>query len=137
MRLPAILAGVLERPVVARVLVTLGVAQVAIFAAGARAWSCPIRAVSGLPCPSCGLTHSLAALARGDLAGSVAYHPLGPVAAAALLALTVAAVAPSGLRDRLVVVVRAVEEKAALDLVLLVVLLAAWARALLGAVAVE
>lgn len=42
---------------------------------------CPFRLVTGLPCPFCGMTRSLLALGRGDVAASVALHPLGPVVA--------------------------------------------------------
>lgn len=42
---------------------------------------CPFRLVTGLPCPFCGMTRSLLALGRGDVAASVALHPLGPMIA--------------------------------------------------------
>ena len=42
---------------------------------------CPLRFLTGLPCPGCGMTRSLVALAHGDLAGSLFFHPLGPVVA--------------------------------------------------------
>lgn len=45
---------------------------------------CPFRAVTGLPCPFCGMTHSLLALGGGDLRESLQRHLLGP--AVALLA---------------------------------------------------
>ncbi len=40
-------------------------------------WSCPVRQVSGVPCPTCFLTRSLLAAFRGDLTGSLGWHPLG------------------------------------------------------------
>jgi hypothetical protein len=62
-------------------------------AAGASAASgapvlCPCRLALGLPCPFCGLTHSLLAVGQGDLTHAFALNPLGllaPLAAAALL----------------------------------------------------
>ena len=48
---------------------------------------CPFRLVTGLPCPFCGLTHSLLALGQGDVDGSVRFSPLGPLVA--VLALVV------------------------------------------------
>lgn len=48
---------------------------------------CPFRALTGLPCPGCGLTRSLVALAHGDLAASLFFHPLGLLLALALVAL--------------------------------------------------
>ena len=61
-----------------------------------RAWIeagpslCPFRAWSGLPCPGCGLTRSVVALAQGDLAGSLHFHPLGTAVVLALLTVAAA-----------------------------------------------
>jgi hypothetical protein len=43
---------------------------------------CPFRLLTGLPCPGCGMTRSVVALAHGDLQSSLFYHPLGVVVAA-------------------------------------------------------
>lgn len=40
---------------------------------------CPFAVASGIPCPGCGLTRSLVALARGNFAEAWRFHPLGPV----------------------------------------------------------
>jgi hypothetical protein len=45
---------------------------------------CPLRRLTGVPCPLCGLTSGTWDLAHGDLAGSVHAHPLAPVAVAFL-----------------------------------------------------
>jgi hypothetical protein len=44
---------------------------------------CPFHALTGVPCPGCGTTRALVALAHGDFAGALAFNPL---ATAALLA---------------------------------------------------
>jgi len=49
---------------------------------------CPFHALTGLPCPTCGLTTSFAYMARLQITSSVAAHPLG----APLFALTSIAV---------------------------------------------
>jgi hypothetical protein len=65
-----------------------------IAAAAPRAWVesgpvlSPFRRSTGLPDPGCGMTRSMVALAHGDLAGSLFFHPLG-VAVATLLAVVV------------------------------------------------
>jgi len=50
---------------------------------------CLLRAVTGMPCPFCGLTHSMMALGQGNLAAAVAQNPLGllllPLAIAVLV----------------------------------------------------
>ena len=38
---------------------------------------CLLRAVTGIPCPFCGLTHSMMALGQGNLAAAVAQNPVG------------------------------------------------------------
>ncbi|MFN4194331.1 MAG: DUF2752 domain-containing protein [Thermosynechococcus sp.] len=50
---------------------------------------CPLRAISGIPCPGCGLTRSFLAIARGDFENALRMHLFGPVL---FLAFTVAAV---------------------------------------------
>ena len=47
---------------------------------------CPFRALTGFPCPTCGGTRALAALARGNLPESLAMNPLLSLAALAVLA---------------------------------------------------
>ncbi|HJN36699.1 MAG: DUF2752 domain-containing protein [Prochlorococcus sp.] len=39
---------------------------------------CPLRALTGLPCPTCFLTRSMLAALRGDLAGALELHLFGP-----------------------------------------------------------
>ena len=47
---------------------------------------CPFRALTGLPCPGCGMTRAFCALGHGDLSGAFGYNALAPfVFAAALL----------------------------------------------------
>lgn len=42
-------------------------------------FDCPLRHFTGLPCPTCGMSRSIAAAVRGDLATAVDYHLFGPV----------------------------------------------------------
>jgi len=47
---------------------------------------CPIRLLTGIPCPACGTTRSIGALCEGNFAESWRLNPLGfTIAAAALL----------------------------------------------------
>jgi hypothetical protein len=48
---------------------------------------CPFRLLTGLPCPGCGITRSIVSTAHGDLAAALAFHPLGPLVLAALIAV--------------------------------------------------
>ncbi len=40
---------------------------------------CGFRALFGIPCPGCGLTRCLAALAHGDVVAAFRVHPAGPI----------------------------------------------------------
>lgn len=39
-------------------------------------WPCPVHAIAGVPCPTCGMTRSVRLILHGDLAGATAMHPL-------------------------------------------------------------
>ena len=46
---------------------------------------CPIKRVTGLPCPGCGITRGCLALMRLDFAGAFHWHPLSFLVPAAFL----------------------------------------------------
>ena len=54
--------------------------------------ACPLRALTGIPCPTCFLTRATSAALTGDWTGSIQLHAFGPLAAAALLGWSVVAI---------------------------------------------
>jgi uncharacterized protein DUF2752 len=50
---------------------------------------CPLRTLTGVPCPMCGMTTAALALARGDLGGVVAANPFLLLLVAGTLAMAV------------------------------------------------
>lgn len=46
---------------------------------------CPLRLVTGLPCPGCGLTRSFCAMTRGHFGEAFGYHIFGPFLFVAVL----------------------------------------------------
>jgi hypothetical protein len=44
-------------------------------------WTCPVKAWTGLPCATCGMTHAFVALARGEVSAALAASPLGALLA--------------------------------------------------------
>ena len=53
---------------------------------------CPLRALTGYPCPGCGMTRAFSAIAHGEPLRAILYNPLSPVLfVAAVLVWTSAA----------------------------------------------
>jgi hypothetical protein len=77
-------------------LVPVAVAWPRLHAATGLTLICPLRAVTGVPCPFCGGTTAAVALAAGDLGGALAANPLVPVLALAMLVMTVVMAARLG-----------------------------------------
>ncbi|MCP9858726.1 MULTISPECIES: DUF2752 domain-containing protein [unclassified Cyanobium] len=72
---------------------------------GLPGFSCPLRALTGLPCPTCYLTRATAASLVGRFDDSLALHAFGPVLAAGLViwslqALRTGRLVPRVLRGR-------------------------------------
>ena len=44
-----------------------------------RVLLCGFRALTGIPCPGCGMTRAMAALARGEWTAALRYHPFAPL----------------------------------------------------------
>jgi hypothetical protein len=53
-------------------------------------WPCPFLAITGLPCPTCGITRAARLALHGDFAGAFRMHPLFAPILAACMALAVA-----------------------------------------------
>jgi hypothetical protein len=52
--------------------------------------ACPLRALAGIPCATCGMTHAFVALAHGDAGAAWQASPLGAVLAGAVWVLALA-----------------------------------------------
>ena len=53
---------------------------------------CPVKILTGWPCPGCGITRSLIYCAHGDWRQAFAFHPLGPTVYALLWLILIAGV---------------------------------------------
>ncbi len=132
---PASLRARLATPVIAplladrrlsAVLAAAGAAQVALTFAHVGGWPCPFLAVTGLPCPGCGLSRACAAVCRGQWAVAVRLHAFAPVVLLAIGLMTAAAVLPAANRQRIIRLVSHVERRWPAATVLLGLLLLYW-----------
>jgi hypothetical protein len=55
-------------------------------------WSCPLRALTGIPCPTCFLTRATELALQGDLQRSLQQHAFGPLLAIGLVGWSLLAV---------------------------------------------
>ena len=92
-------ASLLRDRRVALALTAVAAAQLASVAAGAGGWPCPIRSLTGVPCPGCGLTRATVALVRGEWRESLAAHAFAPLLLAAVLVAAVTALLPEARRE--------------------------------------
>ena len=46
---------------------------------------CLLKSLTGLPCPTCGLTRAVCHALQGDWAGSLAFHPAGTLVLASVI----------------------------------------------------
>lgn len=127
----AVLGPLLEQRGLTAALVLAGSAQAALIALHLPGWPCAFRAVTGLPCPGCGMSRSVAALVRGHWREAIAWHAFGPLVLVVAVLMAVAAVLPAGSRHRLAERVAAVERRTGSALVLGAALLLYWTLRLL------
>lgn len=57
-------------------IIVIGAVVLALFLLDFFSIGCPIRALTHIPCPTCGVTRSLWALVRLDFAESFSYNPM-------------------------------------------------------------
>ena len=69
--------------------VMLGAATVLPMVPGHPGLPCPLRTLTGIPCPLCGMTRSVTATVHGRLAEALAMNPAGVAAVLVAIALLV------------------------------------------------
>ncbi len=126
-----ICAEILRPRVVALCIAAMGAAQLSASTVG---WGirCPFHALTGLPCPGCGLTRSVLALLHGNFAQSIALHPFGPLLFFALLASILLAFLPEFIRGKILRWLAILESRTAFAPVLTAMFMLLWMVRLTG-----
>jgi hypothetical protein len=104
-----------------------GALHLGLSLAGLPAWNCPIRAVTGLPCPGCGLTRATMQFVRGDFAGSFQTHAFAPIFLFTLLLMGIALVLPKSKRNNMIMKVAHFERRSGITAWVLSLLMFYWA----------
>ena len=89
-----VLAPILQDRSLLILLAGLAAIQIGLTAAGWRVWQCPIYAVSGMPCPGCGLSRASVLLARGQWSAAIQLHAFAPLIWAALIGFAITSILP-------------------------------------------
>ena len=76
--------------------------HLAMVGAGLRGWVCPIREVTGLPCPGCGLSTAIVHLFRGEWRECFRSHAFAPIFLVGLGVMVVVTLLPAHQRHRVV-----------------------------------
>lgn len=87
---------------------------------------CPFRALTGYPCPGCGMTRAFSAIAHGELWRAVRYNPLSPLVFLAFIAIWVGAAATILNWPRVRALLMRLQPSAVATNVLMVIMLAWW-----------
>ena len=97
---------------------------------GLPGWPCPILHALGVPCPGCGLSRAIFALAQGDWSKAMTLHAFAPFVLLALALIICGGMLPESRRLALAGAVAAIERRTGLTSLMLIGLLIYWAARL-------
>lgn len=121
-----ILTPLLGNQLLCRAIAGAAAVHLSLVALGLPSWPCPIRHGLGLPCPGCGLTRAIKALAVGNWQRAIEIHAFAPLAVVAVALIGYASVAPARQRRWLIRYCRQVEQKTGLSLILTTLFMLYW-----------
>ncbi len=101
-------------------------AQTFLVATGLPAIPCWFHAWTGLPCPLCGISHSIGALVRGHIRNGLALHPFGLAALLLGILICTAALLPEDHRLALASGFEKIEQRTGISAILVIMLFAFW-----------
>jgi hypothetical protein len=129
-----LLSSVIKNRAESLALTAFAVGQVALTYNHINAWSCPIKAVLGIPCPGCGLSRACALWLHGQWQASLQAHAFAPLFLGAVGLVAVTAVLPNDIRQVVVEKISAFERQTGVAAWLLMGLMLYWCLRLGGVV---
>ena len=109
-----------------------GALHLGLSLAGLPAWSCPMLAATGIPCPGCGLTRATMAFVRGDFAQSFQIHAFAPIFLFALVVMFITLVLPESKRYDVIQKISRFESSSGITAWILSLLMLYWAFRLIA-----
>ena len=125
------MASLLRHRGVALTVTAVAAAQIGAVAAGVGGWPCPVKSLTGLPCPGCGLTRAAVALVRGEWRESLDLHAFAPLLLVAVGAAAFASVLPGAQRASFAALLGRAERRTKAAFLLPAALLLYWSVRLL------
>ncbi len=129
-----VFSSVLENRKEGSIIFGAGAVHLGLTLAGLPGWTCPIRALTGVPCPGCGLTHAVLQILQGDVISSLQTHAFAPVALLAPGVMLAALVLPERYRQGVISIVSNLEVRGGLTSLILSALMLYWAIRLMGVI---
>jgi hypothetical protein len=129
-----VFSSILSDPAERIALAGFGVLTLGLHMAGLPGWTCPFKAVFGIPCPGCGLTNALDQLLHGNVRSALQTHAFAPVFLLAFLMILATVLLPKPLRDKMVAVIARFEQHTGMTAWVLSLLILYWGIRLLGLV---
>lgn len=109
-----VLAPLLDHAPTRLWIVLFAVGHLALAASGVPTLACPIRSLTGLECPGCGLTHGCLDLLRGRWQASASANLFAPIFLLLILLFAITAVVPGRWRVPIIHRIRVIEERTAI-----------------------
>ena len=115
-----VFAPLLDRRGESLLLVGVGFLQVGLTYVGLPAWTCPIKATLGIPCPGCGLSSAISLLLHAQWHAALEKHAFAPVFLLGFVIMALVSLLPAQMRGRVIAWVASFEQKTAMVMILLV-----------------
>jgi hypothetical protein len=89
-------------------------------------WPCPLKSLTGVPCPGCGLNRAMGLLLKGDWRESLKQHAFAPLILLGLVLLLVVSLLPEPLYTKALGWLEKVERCTGITSIMLLLLIIYW-----------
>lgn len=94
-------------------------------------WQCPIKLITGIPCPGCGLSRAIILLFTGNWQEALRVHAFAPIFLIGLIIIGLSCVLSSLSRQRFILLIEKVEIRTGIVTIVLIAVMVYWGFRLL------